>query len=371
MIHTDTLSDRLRRLNWLMLLLVFGFCFAGTMMMVSAGAGNWSEYATYQMVRYALGLACMTAIMLCPPTWLHRFAYLAFAVMLSMLIAVEVMGHIGMGAQRWLKLGGMMVQPSEFMKLALIVALARFYHNAALDETSHIKNILVACLMIGLPAILILKQPNLGTATVTVFIGVSILFLAGVSWKYFAAGTVSIAAGAPLAWQFLHDYQKTRVLTFLDPEKDPLGAGYNIIQSQIAIGSGGMWGKGYLDGSQAQLNFLPEKHTDFIFTMLAEEWGFVGSIIMLLAYACILIYGLMVAAGSRTIFGRLVAGGVTAFLFAHIFINVAMVMGILPVVGLPLPLLSYGGSITLTSLMALGLLLNVGINKDQQLLFRL
>ena len=370
MIHTDTLTDRLKRLNWFMLIWVLAFCVAGTMMMVSAGAGDWSEYARSQMLRFALGLVCMATLMLCPPTWLYRYAYIGFIVMLGLLVTVEIMGHVGMGAQRWLRFGGLTIQPSEFMKLALIVALARFYHNAPPDETSHIKNVFMACLMIGLPVVLILKQPNLGTATVTAFIGIAMLYLAGVSWKYFAAGLVSIGAGAPLAWQFLHDYQKTRILTFLDPGKDPLGAGYNIIQSEIAIGSGGMWGKGYLDGSQAQLNFLPEKHTDFIFTMLAEEWGFTGSIAMLLAYAIILIYGTYLVSASRSIFGRLVAGGVTAFLFIHIFINIAMVMGLLPVVGLPLPLLSYGGSVTLTSLMGLGLLLNMGINKEQPLLFR-
>lgn len=371
MLHAETLFTRAKRANWLMLTIILAFCLAGTMMMLSAGGGEWSVYAVSQVLRFTLGLICMAVIMLMPQTWLYRLSYLGFAVILLLLIAVEVMGHVGMGAQRWLRLGGLTVQPSEFMKLALILALARFFHNTHTEEVSKLRNIAVAGLMIGLPVVLILLQPNLGTATVTTFIGICILFIAGISWKYFAVGIAGGLVSLPLAWQFLHDYQKQRVLTFLDPEKDPLGAGYNIIQSQIAIGSGGMWGKGYLNGTQGQLNFLPEKHTDFIFTMLAEEWGFIGAIIIICLYALMLIYGTTLTLIARTEFSRIIAAGVTAFLFIHVFINIAMVMGLLPVVGLPLPFLSYGGSITITTLLAMGLLLNVSINKDQPLLFKL
>lgn len=372
MINTDTLFDRTRRINWFMLLLTVSFCMAGTAMMLSAGAGEWGEYARPQLLRFLVGVVLMVSIMLCPPVWLYRLAYLGFIGILGLLVAVEVMGHIGGGSQRWLKIGGFNIQPSEFMKLAVVMALARFYHNVHQDDVSHIRNVAVAGLIIGLPVLLILKQPNLGTATVISTIGIAILFLAGLSWKYFATGIAAMAAIIPLAWQFvLKPYQKERVVTFLDPEKDPLGAGYNVIQSQIGIGSGGLWGKGYMNGTQGQLNFLPEKHTDFIFTMLAEEWGFVGALFILVCYAIIFIYGTYIVFSSKAVFGRLVAGGVIAFIFTHVGINTAMVMGLLPVVGLPLPFLSYGGSITLTVLIAMGLLLNMGINKDQPLLFKL
>lgn len=371
MLNTDTLSARSKRIYWPILALILGLCGFGVMMMVSAGAGDWSEYALSQLLRVGLGLGLMVAVMLCPPSWLYRLAYVGFALAFLMLIAVEVMGHTGMGAQRWLKLGALTVQPSEFMKLVLIVTLARFYHNTHPDQISQPKHVAIALLLILLPVALILKQPNLGTATITTLIGITILFMAGLSIWYFLIGGVLMGVSAPIAWQFLHPYQKERVMTFLNPQNDPLGAGYNIIQSQIAIGSGGMWGKGFLEGTQAQLNFLPEKHTDFIFTMLAEEWGFVGSIVMLCCFLALFIYGIKVIIDSRSMFGRLVASGVIAFIFSHVFINISMVMGLLPVVGLPLPFLSYGGSITLSTLLAMGLLLNMGINRDQPLLFKM
>jgi rod shape determining protein RodA len=278
------------------------------------------------------------------------------------------MGHIGMGAQRWLKFGGMNIQPSEFMKIATILALARYYHSLHSEDIPRLKYMVPALLMLALPAVLILRQPNLGTTTILVSVGIIMMFMAGIHMRYFVGAGVGLLASLPVAWHFLHDYQKQRVLTFLDPASDPLGAGYNILQSMIAIGSGGILGKGFLDGSQGQLNFLPEKHTDFIFTMFAEEWGFLGSFLLVGMYGLLLLMGTVIASRSRSTFGALLATGVTAMVFVHVFINMAMVMGLIPVVGVPLPFLSYGGSNMISILLAMGLLLNACRNMEKPLL---
>jgi rod shape determining protein RodA len=244
--------------------------------------------------------------------------------------------------------------------------LARYFHQLHPEEIRRPAFLIPPALLIIVPAALILKEPNMGTAIIVMTVGATMCFLAGVPWRYFIGLAVSGVASAPLIWHFMHDYQKRRVITFLDPSQDPLGAGYNILQSMIAIGSGGFFGKGYLQGSQNQLNFLPEKHTDFIFTMVAEELGFLGSVILLGLYAVLLASGMTVALRSRSTFGTMVAGGVTAMLFVHIVINCGMVMGMLPVVGVPLPLMSYGGSIMVSAVLAVGLLLNVYVHRDQQ-----
>jgi rod shape determining protein RodA len=235
------------------------------------------------------------------------------------------------------------------------------------DQIGRAPFVMGAALMIAIPALFILRQPNLGTATILMVMGATVMFMAGVHRKYFMFVALMVFSLAPLGWSMLHAYQKQRVLTFLDPEADPLGSGYNIIQSKIAIGSGGFFGKGYLQGSQGQLDFLPEKQTDFIFTMLAEEFGFIGSVGLLLVYLLLLIYGLAISVRSKHRFGALIGVGFTTLLFLHLFINVAMVMGMLPVVGVPLPLMSYGGSMMLTVLAGFGLLLNVYVNRDQSL----
>lgn len=360
--------ERMQHMNWWLAGLTLALSLLGLIMMVSAGGGEWAEFAAPQSIRMLVGLALMMVIALLPMRQLYRYAYVIFGLLLLLLIGVDVVGHIGMGAKRWIRLGSLNIQPSEFMKIAVILALARYYHNVLQDDMGAVRTLSIPILMILLPAILILRQPNLGTAVITVGVGLAMLFFAGVWLRYFAFGALAIAAAAPVGWHFLHDYQKQRVLTFLDPEQDPLGAGYNILQSQIAIGSGGFWGKGFLNGTQGQLNFLPEKHTDFIFTMFAEEWGFAGGILLLGGYAVLLLSSTIIAARSRSVFGRLLAAGVSAMLFLHILINIAMVMGLLPVVGLPLPFLSYGGSITLAVFMAMGLLLNAYVHRDKPLL---
>lgn len=347
------------------MLLVIGLlvCF-GMAMMVSASGGKFHPWFMSQLPKAILGIIAMFALAFMPARLTLRFAYIFYFLCVGLLILVEAMGFIGMGAQRWVSLGFFNLQPSELAKIALILALARYYHLARPENISHPLMLAMPIGMIALPMGLILIQPNLGTATITGLVGFTMLFMAGVSWWYFAALVGSVMAAAPIGWHFLHDYQKRRVMTFLDPSQDPLGAGYNITQSIIAIGSGGFFGKGFIQGSQGQLDFLPEKQTDFIFTMVAEEFGFLGSLFLLLCYAAILFFGLVLAVKARNKFSSMIASGVVAMMFAHIFINMAMVMGLVPVVGVPLPLLSYGGSFLISTLLALGLLLHAYRHRD-------
>jgi rod shape determining protein RodA len=309
----------------------------------------------------------MLVIALTPANFLLRYAYVIYALCLMLLIGVEVMGFIGMGAKRWVDIGGVNLQPSELMKLATILALARYFHSINFQDINRPLLLLPPIMLIMVPAAFILRQPNLGTATILIAVGSIIAFMAGVKARYFI---VIIALGllaAPVGWHFLHDYQKQRVMTFLHPEEDPLGAGYNIMQSMIAIGSGGFFGKGFMHGSQGQLDFLPEKHTDFIFTMLAEEFGFLGCFVILSLYMMLIGYGIAIGLRCRHVFGSLLAVGVSAMLFTHILINMMMVMGLIPVVGVPLPLLSYGGSIMISILMGFGLMQNAYVHRDMHL----
>lgn len=360
------IPDRLRETSGPLLLLITAMSLIGILMMVSVGGGDFRTYALPQLIRLAISFGLMLFIALLPMHLLLRYAYAFYALGLIALIVTDVIGHTGMGAQRWLKIGGMNLQPSELMKIAVILALARYYHMLALDDIRRWYSLIPPVLMLVVPAVLILRQPNLGTTVITLGVGACVMFLAGVQWRYFISVAIAAAAAAPVAWSLLHDYQRQRVLTFLEPSEDPLGAGYNIMQSMIGVGSGGFMGKGYLNGSQSQLNFIPEKHTDFIFTVLAEEWGFLGGMVMLGMFAALLMASMRIATSSRSTFGGLLAGGVAAMIFLHVFINIAMVMGMLPVVGLPLPFLSYGGSIMLSTLLGCGLLLNANRHRNRQ-----
>ena len=290
---------------------------------------------------------------------LYNGAYLVFAGLLLLLVSVQLFGDVTMGAKRWLDLGIVTVQPSEFIRLGMILALARFYQSIHQDVVSHFQNFVVPAVIIIFPVALIINQPDLGTTIMLAVSGVGVLFLAGLDWRYFAAGAVGIVAAVPLVWQRLFDYQKERVLVFLNPERDPLGAGYHIIQSKIGIGSGGMFGKGFSEGTQSRLNFLPEKHTDFVFTIYAEEMGFVGSVLLLVLFVLLLVQLALIASQMRNQFARLVVGGIGFSLFVYIFINLAMVMGLAPVVGVPLPFISYGGTSMLTFLISIGIVLSL------------
>lgn len=355
----------LAEVNWVIVLVMALICFIGFAMMVSAGNGDVHPYASSQVSRFLVAFMVMLVLALIPMHLLLDYAYILYFIGVFILLVVDIIGHTGMGAQRWLRFGGINLQPSEFMKLAVILALARYFHQLHPEDIRRVPYLLIPIAMLAIPALLILRQPNLGTTVILVSVGGIMCFLAGVQWRYFIAIFASVLMAAPVAYHFLHDYQKRRVMTFLDPQQDPLGAGYNILQSMIAIGSGGFFGKGYLQGSQNQLNFLPEKHTDFIFTMLTEEFGFLGGLVLLMLYGMLLWLGMLVAFRSRSTFGAMLASGVVAMIFVHIFINCAMVMGMLPVVGLPLPLMSYGGSMMVSTVLAIGLMLNAYTHRNQ------
>lgn len=350
-----------RGLLWLTLALSF----FGLLMQYSAAGGDFRVFALPQAIRLVLGLVLMMLIAGMPPGLLFGASYAIYGICVALLFAVELVGFMGLGAQRWVGVGAFSLQPSELMKIGVILAIARYFQNVKLDHARHYLLLIVPAVLTGVPVVLILLQPNLGTATIVSVIAFSMCFMAGIRWWYFA-GAISAAAGAvPVIYHFLHDYQKQRVKTFLDPDSDPLGAGYNIIQSKIAIGSGGFTGKGLLNGSQGQLDFLPEKQTDFIFTMMTEEMGFLGALLLLSLYAMLLMFAMILSFRARSAYGRLIAAGVAAMLFIHMFINMAMVMGMIPVVGVPLPFLSYGGSFLLSCLMACGLLQHVYLHREQ------
>jgi rod shape determining protein RodA len=357
------LGKKLLQLNWPFVLLITAITGIGVAALYSVAGGSLDPWASRHVVRYCIGLGILFAVALLDIKLLVRWAYPSYLVALLMLAAVPLWGVESGGAQRWLGVGDTSFQPSELMKVALVLAIARYHQWLPPEKVSRPQCLLVPLLMIAAPTLLALDQPDLGTAALFGIIGFGLLFLAGVSWVYFVAGVAAVIAALPHVWERLHDYQRERVLTFIDPERDPLGSGYHILQSKIAIGSGGVAGKGFMQGTQAQLNFLPEKHTDFIFTMFAEEMGFLGAIVLLALYLLALLFITYMALRCRSTFPRLVAAGMGLSLFAYVFINVAMVTGLVPVVGVPLPLVSYGGTSMLTMMVALGLVLNAHLNK--------
>ncbi|MBF0305161.1 MAG: rod shape-determining protein RodA [Alphaproteobacteria bacterium] len=361
------LREKLWHVSWSFILLLSMVAGIGFLMLVSAANGNADPWASRQMVRFAVGLGVMLVVALVDIRIWMRHAYALYVIAAILLVLVEVRGTIGMGAQRWIDLGFIQLQPSEVMKISLVLALARYFHGANLQEVGRPVFLIVPLLMVLAPAVLVLKQPDLGTAMMLILSSGGIFWLAGVRlWKFALVFSASVAA-IPVAWNFLREYQKQRVLTFLNPENDPLGSGYHIMQSKIALGSGGLFGKGFMLGTQSHLNFLPEKQTDFIFTMLAEELGMVGGLALLALYTLVLIYGFAIAFRSRSQFGRLVALGVTTTFFLYVFINIAMVMGLIPVVGVPLPLISYGGTAMLTLMFGFGLVMSVYVHRDVQI----
>jgi rod shape determining protein RodA len=363
-----TVTDKLFEVNWGLVLLIAIIACIGFAMLYSVAGASFSPWAGKQMAFFALGLVLLIGAALTDIRFWLSIAYPAYAVSLLLLVVVLFAGHTALGAQRWISFGPIEVQPSELMKIALILALARFLHGLSVEDVSKPLRLLIPIVMIAMPAVLVLKQPNLGTTIILAADGISLLFLAGLSWWWIAPAFGAVATAIPLAWRFfLHDYQKQRVMTFLNPESDALGAGWNITQAKIAIGSGGLTGKGYLQGSQSRLNFLPEKHSDFIVTNYAEEFGFVGSIALLLLFAVVIGYGVQIAMSARSQFGRLVAMGLTLNFFFYILINGAMVMGLIPVVGIPMPLLSYGGTAMLSVMFGFGVLMSVHVHRQVEI----
>ncbi|MDG2286679.1 MAG: rod shape-determining protein RodA [Alphaproteobacteria bacterium] len=359
-----TVARKIQQLNWGLIALISLVAAVGFAMLYSAANGDWSPWAHRQMIRYGIGLVLAICIALTDLRLLMKWSYVAYGLVLVMLAVVEVAGEIGMGAQRWIDFGLFQLQPSELMKITLVLALARYFHGLTHDDVARPHFLLVPLAMVAAPVVLVLRQPDLGTAGMILLGSGAIFFLAGIRiWKFVTLLVLGVAS-VPIAWQFLRDYQKKRILTFLDPESDPLGSGYHILQSKIALGSGGLFGKGFLQGSQSHLNFLPEKQTDFIFTMLAEEFGLVGGLGMIGLFLLVILYGFAIGLRAQSQFGRLLALGVTTTLFLYVFINIAMVMGLIPVVGVPLPLISYGGTALLTAMAAIGLMMCVYVHRD-------
>ena len=366
--RTLSIGEKLMEVNWGFLLLVTLVASAGFAMLYSVAGGSFDPWAGRQIMRFGVGMIILLIVAMIDIRIWMSLAYPAYAVALVLLLAVEIAGQVGLGAQRWLAIGPIEIQPSELMKISLILALSRYLHGLSVEDVSKPLKLAIPLAAIAAPALLVLIQPNLGTATILVADACILLFLAGLSWWWIGPAVGSILLAIPIAWEFLlHDYQKRRVMTFLDPSSDALGAGWNITQSKIAIGSGGLTGKGFLEGTQSRLNFLPEKETDFIFTTFGEEFGFLGSIALLVLFAVIIYYGLQIAMSARSQFARLLSMGITLNFFFYILINASMVMGLIPVVGIPMPLVSYGGTAMLTVMFGFGLLMSVHVHRQVEI----
>jgi rod shape determining protein RodA len=355
---------KLTQINWVILIVSTLIATIGFFVLYSAAQGNLSPWTDRQILRFCVGLIILITFALIDLRFWLSQSYVLYLVSFGMLVVVEIIGYVGKGGQRWIDLYIFHFQPSELMKVALLMALARYFHNRPLENSGQTKMLILPFLFIAFPAVLVSKQPDLGTAILLILAGFSIIFVAGIRlWKIMFFGCTAFAA-TPFLWKFLHQYQQERILTFLNPERDPLGAGYHILQSNIALGSGGFWGKGFQAGSQAHLDFLPEKQTDFIFSMFCEEFGVFGGTILIFLYAVLIGYAFYASLKSRSAYGRYLGIGLATLLFLYVFINIAMVMGLVPVVGVPLPLVSYGGTSMLTFMMALGLLMSISIHRD-------
>jgi rod shape determining protein RodA len=362
-----SLLARIRGINWVLVLLLAAVAAVSCVLLYSAGGGHFQPWADKQIQRFAVAFVLLLAAALTPLRVWFRLAYPIYLGAAGLLVLVEFIGRHGKGAVRWIDLGFINIQPSEIVKVALVLALARYFQRLKFENVGKVWALIVPVAMTVAPAGLVLKQPDLGTAAILLAMSGFVLFLAGVRVWMFALVIVVTVAAAPFAYNKLHDYQKERLITFLDPERDPRGAGYHIIQSKIAFGSGGVLGKGFLKGTQIRLNFLPEFHTDFVLSVLAEEFGMVGGLALLALYFGILFTTLMIAMRARTQFARLACAGMAATLFLHLAINMAMVMGALPVVGVPLPLVSFGGTAMFTLMIGFGVVLSAHIYRNERL----
>ncbi|WP_309606455.1 rod shape-determining protein RodA [Phenylobacterium sp.] len=360
----DRLIVKIGEIDWIFCLTLCLIAGAGAVMLFSIAGSSWTPWAAAHLMRFALFFAIMIVLSLIDLRVWFALAYPIYGMGFLLLIAVDLVGHHALGAQRWLQAGPVTIQPSEIMKIGLVLALGRFYHGLSGKSAQLSWWLLIPAILIVAPVALVAKEPDLGTAILMLLTGAVMVVLAGLSWRVIAAGVVGATVMAPLVYFFaMHDYQRQRITTFLNPEADPSGAGYHTLQSSIAIGSGGLLGKGYGLGSQSQLNFLPEKQTDFIFATLAEEFGFVGCAAILVLYAAVIFMALRTAYLSHSHFGRLAAAGVTATFALYVLINGSMVMGLAPVVGVPMPLLSYGGTVMLTVMVGFGLVMAVRVHR--------
>jgi rod shape determining protein RodA len=362
--HLFTVFQKLKRFNGTVFLLLLTLACISCACLYSAAGGSWTPWANKQWFRFMFGMTLMLAISVVDIRKIYSLSYVLYGLCLFLLLGVEILGSIHKGGQRWIDLYIFKLQPSELMKVSLVLALASYFHKKNHQDVGRFSTLIPPLIMAALPTLLVLRQPDLGTALILLMTTGMMFFIAGVRYWKFATVIGSVLLALPIFWTMLHEYQRGRVLTFLNPERDPKGAGYHIIQSKIALGSGGFYGKGWMKGTQSQLSFLPEKQTDFIYTLWGEEFGMLGCMILLLIYGIIIGYGYYVALISRHRYGQLLALGLTSVLFLYVFINIGMVMDILPVVGVPLPLMSYGGTASLTFLMSMGLIFSVKLHHD-------
>ncbi|MHA1549885.1 MAG: rod shape-determining protein RodA [Alphaproteobacteria bacterium] len=370
-------ADKIQRLNFPLLFVIIALCSLSLLLLYSVGIapcdgngcrselGSWHPFAFKQAIRFLIGFGLLFFIAFSNlKVWL-KYAYVLYGLNIFLLLLVTILGHTGMGAQRWISIAGFIFQPSEPMKITLVLALARYFSSANSDKIRSIGFLLGGLMFILIPFFLVVAQPDLGTALILTLLGGIVFFVSGIPLSRFAVGLIAIVMALPVVWEVgLHDYQKQRVLTFVSPSVDSAGSGYHISQSKIALGSGGWIGKGYMKGSQSHLNFLPEKQTDFIFTMYAEEFGFLGSLVLLFFYGVILVAGFLITFRARSRFSNILSIGILTNFFLYLFINIAMVTGAIPVVGVPLPLISYGGSSALSLLIGFGLLQSVSVHRD-------
>ena len=360
----DRLIVKIGEIDWLFCGLVCAIAGIGGMMLYSIANSHWDPWAAKHLMRFGACLVVMLVLCLVDIRVWFALSYPTYAIALLLLLAVPVIGESSLGAKRWLNLHVVRIQPSEIMKIGLVLALARYYHGVNAAEAKWSWKLVIPALMILIPVGLVAKQPDLGTAILLALTGASVMILAGLSMRVVVAGVLAaVVALPPFVMFVMHGYQRDRILTFLHPEQDPSGAGYHILQSEIALGSGGLLGRGFGLGSQSQLDFLPEKHTDFIFATLAEEFGFVGCFVVLALFAAVILIALRTASLSHSHFGRLAASGVVATFSLYVFLNAAMVMGLAPVVGIPMPLLSFGGTVMITVMIGFGLVQCVRIHR--------
>ena len=354
---------KLQSINYPLLGLIITLFFVGLAALYSISNGDFNSWPLKHSQRFILGLIIFFLVIFFDLRLIFGYAYVIFFLSIISLVIIPFFGIESNGATRWINIAGISLQPSEFVKYTLILALAKYFHSIN-NDSSFIKTLIIPLIITIVPVLLVITQPDLGTALIILLGGISLFWISGLNYKYFIVGVFSILCSLPVLWQYLKDYQKDRVLTFFNPERDPLGNGYHIMQSKIALGSGGIFGKGYMEGTQSHLNFLPEMQTDFIFTMLGEEFGFIGSLLLLLIYAALIMISIRLALKSRSLFSKYLSLGVCNVFFIYDFVNIGMVTGLLPVVGVPLPFISYGGSSMLAVMFGFGLLMNCYINRN-------
>jgi len=358
------ISKKISSLHLPLIALIAVTCSYGLLVLYSAAGANIHPWVYKQLIHIIVCVPLLVLIAFLDIRTIYRMAWILYIVILLMLIGVDILGYTAKGGTRWIEIAGMRIQPSEPMKLVIVIMLARYFHGINERDVDRMQYLIIPIIATLLPAAIIMKQPDLGTGGIILIIASFIFFAAGVSIKKFLVVFAGLCTSMPILWAFLREYQKKRILVFLNPELDPLGSGYNIVQSKISIGSGGLFGKGIGSGPQSQLHFLPEHQTDFIFASLSEDFGFLGGIILLILYSLIIYISIGIAINAKSIFGKLLAIGVISMFFSHIFINIGMVMGLVPVVGVPLPLISYGGTMMGSMLGGFALIMNVHLNQS-------